>query len=158
MEQSTNETPEGMVDVTAVPEGSLEHTAPPQGRPLGAPGPGEPASEDSVVNYGGRTDQPNMFLITGSDDPKAYLLRGRLNAQQIADVKQMLADENLVDFGDPDLMGLVAYEFNASAGVDGQARDDFMRTQGSMAKAVAGMRGFFGRGAAGMDPNANRGP
>ena len=103
-----------------------------------------PGSEDILVNMGARGQENNhILLIKGSEKPEEFLARGRLSAQQISDVMLMIADDNAVHRGFTDVMGLIGWKFNASIGIDGQGRKEFLtaETTGRM----AGLRSGFGR-------------
>ncbi len=105
---------------------------------------GIPGSEDILVNMG-MGGQPNnhILLIQGSEEPKEFLARGRLSKQEIADVMLMIADYTAVYNGHTDIMSLIAWKFNASVGIDGQGRKEFVQveTSGRMAQ----LRGWAGR-------------
>ena len=111
-----------------------------------------PSQEDLLVNMPGAAPHPYMWLVTGSDDPREYALRGRMTRQEIADVIEIMADENEMIDGDPDMLGLIAFKFNASAGENGRARDDFKEVAKAGAAAAAAKDGFgrFQQGAKGQ--------
>ena len=102
---------------------------------------GYPGSEDLAVNFQQGQGNPLIWLVTGSDEAKEYLARGRKTAPEIADIKEMLADMNELETGDTDLMGLIEFDYNASIGQDGLAREEFIRASRGGLGMMGGMLG-----------------
>jgi hypothetical protein len=88
---------------------------------------GIPGSEDVLVNYGQGQQSLPVFMLTGSDKPENYLLRGRLTESDLNDMTEILADYNTIHLGDPDMLNLFAFKANGSAGIGGQARNEAVR-------------------------------
>ncbi len=130
-----------------VPDPIDESEDPAIGNPLAS----RPSQEDLMVNMPGAAPNRLMWLVTGSNVPEEYALRGRLTKQEIADVIEIMADENEMVDGDPDMLGLIAFKFNASAGENGRARQEFITAIKGEAEATkTGMFGGFMQGAKGQ--------
>ena len=98
-----------------------------------------PGEEDILVNLPqGGQQSTHLLLITGSEKPEEFLARGRLTSQQVNDVLLMIADNNAVNKGNTDIMGLIGWKFNASIGVDGQSRREYIQVE--TASRIAAMR------------------
>ena len=102
-----------------------------------------PGTEEILVNLGahGQTDHAKL-LVTGSEKPEEFLPRGRLSAQQVNDVMQIQADFNAVHEGSTNIEQLITFKFNASIGVDGEARKEFLAALQSQSM---GLRSGVGR-------------
>ncbi len=107
-----------------VPEDELE-LGPVSGSP--------PGTEEVLVSMGqGQASLP-MVLMTGSEKPAEYLLRGRLTEQDVHAIIEMMGDYNEVFTGDTDIMGIIALKANATAGMNGMARKEAIQaTSGGM--------------------------
>ena len=107
---------------------------------------GIPGQEDILVQTGaGQTPLPIVFL-TGSEDPKEFLLRARFTEKEIFGILEATADFNAVYYADMDLMGIIALKANASAGRDGLARKEAVQVaNGMMGGMVGSMSRTFGR-------------
>ena len=144
-EQRNGDSDQDPLDTVPDPADELE--GPAVENPLAS----RPSIEDLTVNMPGAAPHPFMWLVTGSDDPKEYALRGRMTRQEIADVIEIMADENEMVDGDPDMLGLIAFKFNASAGENDRARQDFLTaSKGAAEAAKASMFGRFNQGAKGQ--------
>ena len=107
---------------------------------------GIPGQEDILVQTGaGQTPLPIVFL-TGSEDPKEFLLRARFTEKEIFGILEATADFNAVYYADMDLMGIIALKANASAGRDGLARREAVQVaNGMMGGMMGSMTRTFGR-------------
>ncbi len=107
---------------------------------------GIPGQEDILVQTGaGQTPLPIVFL-TGSEDPKEFLLRARFTEKEIFGILEATADFNAVYYADMDLMGIIALKANASAGRDGLARKEAVQVaNGMMGGMMGSMTRTFGR-------------
>jgi hypothetical protein len=104
-----------------------------------------PAQEDILVSAGQGSPNLALVLLTGSLKPEEYLVRGRMPAERLTTILEILAIENEVHMGSTDMMGLIGWDFNASAGIGGQARTEAVRV--GMAQSRFGMmrRGLMNR-------------
>lgn len=115
---------------------------------------GIPGAEDVVVDFAEKQGSPHLLLVTGSEEPKEYLPRAVLSVGEIGDILEILADANEVDFGDTDIVGLIATKCNASVAVGGNARKEYIEVSVRSAMDRAGR--FFNRLTNGPPPQGNR--
>lgn len=102
-----------------------------------------PGQTDVLVSMGQGSPNLAMVLLTGSDEPKEFLVRARFSAKEIQDMQEMIAIENEVNYGATDIMGIIGWKANATAGQNGEARREAVKI-GTAISRMAMMRRSMG--------------
>ncbi|MGH7774636.1 MAG: hypothetical protein ACREQA_20625 [Candidatus Binatia bacterium] len=102
-----------------------------------------PSQSDILVSMGQGSPNLAITMITGSEDPKDYVVRGRMTMKEILYIQSMIAWHNTVRHGSMDLMGVIGWRFNASAGINGKAREEAVKI-GTAISRMQMMRRQFG--------------